>query len=739
MCGFAGFVTFGDSGLDLAERAAILARMGRSIAHRGPDDEQFYDDGTLALVFRRLSIIDLGGGQQPIRNARGDLVTVFNGEIYNHRELRRQFGPDHRFVTNSDCELPMHVFERDGISGLSRLDGMFAGLVWNRETRQLLLVRDRLGIKPLYVAQVPGRGLLFGSELKALLAHPQCPRDLDWNALVQPTFLMRSPVPSFVHGVEHLPGGHYLTIDAAGQRRGCYWQIDDHIGAAPYGADELAYRETYDELIERAVISHLLSDVPVGLHLSGGIDSSLIAAIAAKHKNDLDCFSVVERTSFRAGDVESARRLTQSLGLPWHPVLFDFRTFLDEIQFDLARLEQSVATMDSPRFNPEWILKEELHRFSKHAQPGLKVVLIGQGADEFAGGYSHRIDRPRANWVQYLDEEVLPNLRLAAAISVGMPERFSRLSRDPGTGGVDPYHRFMAMLVQQLQFYNLWHEDRTSMSQSLEARVPFLDHHVVELLASVPAELHAKLFWNKSIVRGSLVQRVPTYDRNHPKVPFVSTDDQRSIQILILEMLRRVAEPFIEKYLERSDSLFNAEILRQAIRKTLSRQGMVFEDSWHLLECMAIEIFIHQCRVDLSSDAVAIRSRASCLRSVAAADWPEVVALFSGEPAMANFNWRVDSRPQFPEGAEVLFAVEDGGSQRCALVSGGRVIVEVGIPAGQAWVIRMLRNLGRNQAERFTVSDWADEFDLELTQVIRTLEILAQTGLVHPDHHEPKS
>ena len=167
MCGFAGFVAFGATRLDPVARAAILARMGNAIAHRGPNDEQIYDDGTLSLVFRRLSIIDLSGGQQPIPNARGNLLTVVNGEIYNHLALRRSFDADHLFATHSDSEVPMHLYEREGISALTKLDGMFALLIWDREARQLVLARDRMGIKPLYVVRLPD-GLLFGSELKAL-------------------------------------------------------------------------------------------------------------------------------------------------------------------------------------------------------------------------------------------------------------------------------------------------------------------------------------------------------------------------------------------------------------------------------------------------------------------------------------------------------------------------------------------------------------------------------------------
>jgi len=732
VCGFAGFVSFGKSKLNLAERAAVLARMGRAIAHRGPDDEQTYDDGTLSLVFRRLSIIDLSGGQQPIRNARGNLLTVVNGEIYNHRELRAEFAPGHPFATHSDCELPMHVIERDGVSGLTRLDGMFSILVWDQKAQQLLLARDRMGIKPLYVVPLQG-GLLFGSELKAVLAHPECPREIDWDALIQPTFLMRSPVPTYVKNVEHLPGGHYLLASTAGLERAAYWRIDDHLGSAPFSGNEISYREAYDARIESAVTSHLLSDVPVGLHLSGGIDSSLIAAIAAKQKSDLACFTVVERTSFRAGDVESARKLTTKLGLPWHPVLFDFRTFLDDIQFDLARFEQSVSTMDSPRFNPEWFLKEELHRFSRRVHPSLKVVLLGQGADEFAGGYSNRIDCLRQSWTQYLIEEVRPNLRLATAVAAHLPDRFASLAADAGDPGIDLYHRFMRQQVNQLQCYNLWHEDRTSMSQSLEARVPFLDHHVVELLASVPASLHERLFFNKSIVRDALQRRVPEYDRNHPKVPFVSTDDQRSIQIIVHEMLRRVAPAFIEKYLDGADGPFDVAALRGQIRRTISRAGAFYEDSWRLLECMAVAVFVQQCKTLPDKHYAPVRNRKCTLPEVSTEQWNDVRNLFSIEPVLSRHIWRTSDKPALPIDSEVWFAAEQEGAQRCALVSAGTVVTQINVPKSHGWAVRFLRNLGHAPANEFTVADWIEEFELPPEKLTELLDVLYQAGFILPD------
>ncbi|MES2941143.1 MAG: hypothetical protein V4864_25970 [Pseudomonadota bacterium] len=185
MCGIAGFLSYRSSGEDPAARRRRLQAMGDAIAHRGPDDAQYYDDGHLALVFRRLSIIDVDGGAQPMANEDGRLRIAVNGEIYNHGALRAQLRDRHRFASASDSEVALHAWEEWGEASLERLHGMFAMVLWDRAARQLVLARDRLGIKPLYVCELP-HGLLFASELKALLAHPDCPRAMDWQAVDRP-------------------------------------------------------------------------------------------------------------------------------------------------------------------------------------------------------------------------------------------------------------------------------------------------------------------------------------------------------------------------------------------------------------------------------------------------------------------------------------------------------------------------------------------------------------------------
>lgn len=610
--------------------------MGAALEHRGPDDVQFYDDGHLSLVSLRLSIVDIDHGRQPIYNEAKDALIAINGEIYNHEALRRELKDKHRFSTHCDSEVPLHVVEEYGVAGLNRLNGMYALAVWNIREKKLLLARDPIGIKPLYICRLP-HGLLFASEMKALLAHPDCPREMDWTALYRGP-QTRSPIASYMKGIDFLPGGHYLEASSEGAlHEGTFWNIDGHLGTAPYGQNARAYSSRYRELLEEATISHLIGEVPMALYLSGGVDSSLLAAIAARNGHRLPCFTVVERTTYRAGDVKAAQNVAKSLGMPWYPVLFDYRTFLDEIDFGLERFEQSVWMMDSPRFDPEWIFKEELHRLARTQIPGLKVTLLGQGADEFAGGYSRRIDRLNANWAQYIDEEIMEDLRQQRGWEQRIPPEIHSMLTLPFdfSGHRGPYHEKMRQLTHQLKHYNLWHEDRTSSSQSMEARVPFLDHRLVELLASIPRELHEKLFWNKKIVRQTLAHYLPKFDQERPKVGFYVTDDPRSINLLVHQMATRVAKAFRQKYLNAPHFPLDRDRVNHLIDHVLARGEFFIPSSWQLMECMAICIFERQIRLAEPNDFKAVRQQTSRLQLIDASRWDVVEQAFAKEPGLA--------------------------------------------------------------------------------------------------------
>jgi len=601
MCGFAGQINLKGLAADQQQRMTWLRAMGRQLARRGPDDEQFYDDGILALVFRRLSIIDLAGGRQPIWNEDHSIFTAVNGEIYNHEDLRRRLNARHGFSSRSDSEVIVHLYEERGNSLMEELNGMFALLVWDTRNRRLLLARDRLGIKPLFFTIV-GDTVIFASELKALLAHPDCPRDLDWADFVQPSAL-KNNLPTYVRNVCQVPGGNFLCIDPGG----ChgprpYWSLLDHMPETRAAAAESGERFSmkYRELLRDSVRKRLMSDVPVGLFLSGGIDSTLLAAMAAGANQELHCFTVVENTTIEAGDVEQARKACTELGLNYYPVNYDANTLLDELAFDLEQFEFLVWAVETPGFSMEWLLKHELHRFAKTLMPELKVILLGQGADEFTGGYSQSLGNENQSWAGYqsrIAQNHLHDRRLIHGIPLYMhPALSDDYPPDPGTDQLSVFHCEMLARTRVLQSYNLWHEDRTSSCQGVEARVPFLDHRLVELLASVPAALHESLFFNKQIVRDALSRALPSYPKDKLKVRFYVTGRERSITHLQLQIIRRIFPRFKEKYLDQPGAIFSAQRMTAYYNLLMGSGKHTKEDLEDFFNCMAISVFERYCR-----------------------------------------------------------------------------------------------------------------------------------------------
>src|ERR1700680_3717950 len=296
MCGIAGILEFGR---DARASASALREMCRVITHRGPDDEGFYTDGAVGIGMRRLSIVDVAGGHQPLANEDGTLWIAFNGEIYNHLELRQQLiARGHRYTTHSDTETVIHLFEEYGSDCVQHLRGMFAFAIWNRNTKTIFIARDRLGIKPLYYKLTPER-LLFGSEIKAVLAHGG----------IQPEF-NRAALPGdlafgyflggggFYAGIRKLLPGHTMTIGPNGKAAiRQYWDLDTskthNSGGENDNYDEDYYVQTSHEMLEAAVNSHLMSDVPRGVFLSGGVDSSAVAALMTKQRREpVETFSV---------------------------------------------------------------------------------------------------------------------------------------------------------------------------------------------------------------------------------------------------------------------------------------------------------------------------------------------------------------------------------------------------------------------------------------------------------------
>ncbi len=716
MCGFAGFLTFSGNSLSTTERHRILALMGRAMAHRGPDDERYFDDGMLSLVFRRLAIVDVERGQQPMFNEDRTIVCVANGEIYNHGELRRQLANRHAPASDSDCEVLLHGYEQWGLEAFARCRGMFAAALWERRHRRLTLVRDRLGIKPLYVCRLAD-GLLFGSELKALLVHPECPRELDMSSLAWD--VSRSPqVPTFVRGIEFVPAASSWVTEPDGRSQvRAYWNLDDHLGAAPFGACSERYVDALCDLVESSVGEHLQGDGAAAIHLSGGLDSSLLAGLVARRTKDAPCFTVVERTTLIAGDVASAGRCAEKMGLPWYPVHYQFGSLADDMAFGLDRLEESVWMMDSPRFDLEWVMKAELTRAIRQHRPDIKTILLGQGVDEFAGGYSNRLDAPRTSWSKYLADEISPFIRANDATA------------DNGRIGA-PYHRAMRLFLRQLQHHNLWHEDRTSAWHGIEARVPFLDHRIVELLASVPATLHETLFWNKRIFREGARRLLPGFDWQRPKVAFCCTDDTRSLDISVHGLATRVLPQFLDKYLAQPDLPFERSEMLELSQRIVDRAPGFYADSYRFFALASIAVFKQQCLQPPEASVRWQRSARPSLPLVQSEAWLSIHERMTAQPVIPS-KWWLGDRLGVPEAAQITCFHYPDGHARFTLTKSDKVFAEMELHRSPRWLNTFLSHLGKGAARDFTIQDWLDEFDIGRDELFSTLDVLYQCGLVN--------
>jgi len=528
MCGIAGFVESAASTapFTLDESRALVHRMCDVIRHRGPDDEGVWVNEGVALGMRRLSIIDLSTGHQPIHNEDKTVWIVFNGEIYNFPELRRELeAAGHRFYTNTDTEAIVHAYEQWGTGAIRRLRGMFGLAIWDVRTKSLLVARDRAGIKPMYYADVNGR-LYFGSELKSLLEAPDLPRDLDLDALDHYlSFLYTPREGSIFKSVRKLPPGHLMTWRNGTLKVEQYWQLsadEDFRGSEGDAVVQLR------RVLTDAVRCHLLSDVPLGAFLSGGIDSSLVVGLMSEISGSrVKTFSIgFDEPAF--DELEHARRVAQHFGTEHH----EFVVKPDAIRI----LDRLVWHFDEPFADPSaiptWYVSEMARRH-------VTVVLSGDGGDELFGGYDRYVPHPR---VVAFDRYSPRALRRVAAIAAarlphgvrgknflrhiardeqgryldairffGADEKPALLSADvrralhgpdPETRLAQHFERFahLPWPSQMMRFDTetylpedvLTKVDRMSMAHSIESRVPLLDNEVIDFAATLPASLKIK-------------------------------------------------------------------------------------------------------------------------------------------------------------------------------------------------------------------------------------------------------
>jgi asparagine synthase (glutamine-hydrolysing) len=570
MCGIAGFVSF-DGLPDDAE--ATAARMRDVITHRGPDEAGLFVDAHAALAHRRLSIVDLSTGQQPLANEDGAVRVIFNGEIYNHREIRRELEAlGHRYRTQSDTETIVHAYEEWSDDCVHRFRGMFAFAIWDTRRRRLLLVRDRLGIKPLYWSRV-GSTLIFGSEIKAVLASGRVQAQANMSALPEllSTRYVSGAETMFV-GINKLLPGHHLVFERDDVRVRQYWDIpvstSDDSAATATASTSVAARscfvERFRSLLEESVRLRLMSDVPLGMFLSGGIDSSAIGALMARMVDrPIKTFSVGFRE--RAfNELGYAREVAAAIGAEPHEVVIDDRDFF-------GALPRLVWHEDEPIAHPSSV---PLYFVSRLAREHVKVVLTGEGSDELLAGYG-KYPRIALNWRagtvyeqmlprpvrRFVADTILPSLpgragQMARRSFLGMdrtPEsmfldnfsairiaeqrsllaasiprdhlrarafRTSTAWFDRPPAGTSLLTRLLYADMKTYLVELLMKQDQMSMATSIESRVPFLDHKLVEFAATLPDEWKLSGWTTKRVLREAMKGVLPETILSRPKMGF---------------------------------------------------------------------------------------------------------------------------------------------------------------------------------------------------------------------------
>jgi asparagine synthase (glutamine-hydrolysing) len=539
MCGIVGYLVPLSADVPGSD---LLETMAEAIRHRGPDDDGYYSAGPVGLGMRRLTIVDLANGRQPVISPDGRFIVVFNGEVFNHVELRHELsrGGWH-FRTNSDSEVLLAAWATWGAECLPRLNGMFAFAVWDGAEQRLWLARDRMGVKPLYI-WYDGHQLLFASEIKALMASGRCSREISvqglWNYL---TFRYVPGPGSIWANITKLPPGHLMDVkpgQAPCPRR--WWDIPYQ--AHPRRADNGKLAAEFEALFTDAVALRMQADVPVGLMLSGGLDSSAVAAAAVESGHDrIHAFSVAFADSPGIDELPYARDVARHLGLAHHTLMISARDFMDFLPTFVRQTDEPLADLAAI----------PLYHLSRLAADTVKVVLSGEGADEILAGYtfdevvaSWRAQAPSRPWWRLsappfpdlLQVEPPPHMtnymsseakRVLMPNAVDMPESMDRVREAfARCRSKDPLDRMLYAYCQDWLVEDLLMKaDKMSMAASLELRTPFLDYRLVEWAASAPAR--AKVgpgqdgrWQTKAILRQYAARRLPATIIDRPKQGF---------------------------------------------------------------------------------------------------------------------------------------------------------------------------------------------------------------------------
>lgn len=568
MCGIAGSLHLGGA----SARQELLGQMIGTIRYRGPDDVGIYSNGPVGLAHARLSIIDLAGGHQPMSIAKDTLWITFNGEIFNYVELREDLiKKGHRFTSNSDTEVLLHLYQEEGEGCVERLNGQWAFAIWDSSTRKLFLSRDRFGVRPLYYTQ-SGDTFLFASEIKALLAWPAVERTIDLAALDQIfTFWVTVPPRTAFKGIKQLPPGHSMIIQDGRIAIYPYWTLDLAPRGSVNGRSEEALAEELLTLLQDATEIRLRSDVPVGAYLSGGIDSAIITALVGNRVGDrLRTFSVgFEDNEF---DESAYQREASSFFGTSHSDIRCRHMDIAHVFPDVIWHTEQPVVRTAPA--PMYMLSKLVH------ESGFKVVLTGEGADELLGGYDVFKEtkirefwsrRPGSSWRPLLLKRLYPYMNNMQRQSIDYLKHFfhvteqdvkspffSHLPRwamtaksklffsEATQAELGSYDSMNALLGELPERYAFWppfsraefleaqyllpgyilssQGDRMAMAHAVEGRYPFLDHRVVEFASKLPLNLKMKGLDQKFLLKQAVKGRIPETIRTRHKQPYRAPD-----------------------------------------------------------------------------------------------------------------------------------------------------------------------------------------------------------------------
>jgi len=626
MCGICGILNLALE--PVAHRERIEAMSAR-LEHRGPDSHGKFELPHLALAIRRLSIIDLETGDQPLTNETGEVTLVFNGEIYNYRELRAQLlDRGHRFKTHADGEVIAHLYEEQGPDFVGELNGMFAIALWDDRAKRLILARDRAGEKPLYYWR-GDRTLVFGSEIKALFEYPGISRQIDAEALAQYFFYGYFPAPRSVYAaIQKLPAAHRMVVERGEIRIDAYWRLQNYLrrpGLPPVssGWEERALAEALRVRLRQAAISRLVSDVPLGVFLSGGIDSStLVATMSELTPGNVNTFSVAfPQRSFN--EEPYANLVARRFRTHHHVLAADESTLREGLDVLADHLDEPVA---DPAVIPTYLL-------SRFARNHIKVALSGEGSDELFGGYptymgaqlaEYYLRLPRFLRRQFFDrlKRFLPVSSTAVPKGLFLRRFLTHAERDPAErhqiwfGMFSPAEldqlftpewkgpspassviflplervlegaRFDDTLAEMLYLdFRMYLEDnllvkidRASMACSLELRTPYLDHRLVEFAAALPASLKVRHFGLKYLLKKAVEKWLP-----HEVV----YRQKRGFSVPIASWMRRGLKPLLDETLAeeklKRDGLFNAAFVRRLLAEHWSGRADHRKTLWTLL------------------------------------------------------------------------------------------------------------------------------------------------------------